>query len=80
MSGAALAGAAAGYRRLVLRRSALLGLLGLLLLLAFLLDVATGPARLPVATVLDEAQMAAIDALDAGEAGRTGKVPGEFND
>lgn len=30
--------------------------------------------------VLDEAQMAAIDALDAGEAGRTGKVPGEFND
>jgi len=53
MSGAALAEAAAGYRRLVLRRSALLGLLGLLLLLAFLLDVATGPARLPVATVLD---------------------------
>lgn len=30
--------------------------------------------------VLDEAQMAAIDALDAGEAGRTGKVPGDFND
>jgi iron complex transport system permease protein len=45
--------AALGYRRLILRRAALLLALSLGLLAAFLLDVATGPARLPLGTVLD---------------------------
>ncbi len=45
--------AAAGYRRLMLRRSLLLLALAVALLAAFLLDVATGPARLPLRTVLD---------------------------
>ena len=45
--------AASGYHRLMLRRSALLVALCLGLVAAFLLDVATGPARLPLATVLD---------------------------
>nr|WP_263967394.1 iron ABC transporter permease [Roseomonas sp. SXEYE001]MCV4208425.1 iron ABC transporter permease [Roseomonas sp. SXEYE001] len=45
--------AAAGYRRLLLRRAALLAALTLGLVAAFLLDVATGPARLPLGTVID---------------------------
>lgn len=53
MSGAATPGIAGRYRRILVRRAALLGLLGAGLLLAFLLDVATGPARLPLATVAD---------------------------
>lgn len=44
--------AEAGYRRLLLRRALLLALLAAGLVLAFLLDVATGPARLPLETVL----------------------------
>ncbi|MGX9962924.1 FecCD family ABC transporter permease [Roseomonas sp. F4] len=42
----------AGYRRLLLRRAILLAALALGLMLAFLLDVATGPARLSLETVL----------------------------
>ena len=45
--------AVTGYRRLVLRRTALLAALALGLLAAFLLDVATGPARLPLGLVID---------------------------
>ncbi|MCR0983224.1 iron ABC transporter permease [Roseomonas pecuniae] len=45
--------AAAGYRKLILRRAMLLALLVLCLLAAFLLDVATGPARLPLSAVTD---------------------------
>ncbi|MFC4169751.1 FecCD family ABC transporter permease [Teichococcus aestuarii] len=53
MSGAtlAVAGAAAGYRALVLRRVALLALLTVLLIASLLLDVATGPSRLGLADV-----------------------------
>ncbi|WP_426955924.1 FecCD family ABC transporter permease [Muricoccus radiodurans] len=53
MSLALAEGAEAGYRRLLLRRAALLASLVAGLLAAFLLDVATGPARLPLATVVD---------------------------
>jgi len=45
--------AAAGYRRLVVRRAVLLALLLAGLVAAFLLDVATGPARLPLSTVME---------------------------
>jgi iron complex transport system permease protein len=43
---------AAGYRALLLRRGAVLGALALLLLLALLLDVATGPSRLGLGEVI----------------------------
>lgn len=44
---------AAAYRLLLLRRAAVLGLLGAGLLAAFILDIATGPARLSLAALLE---------------------------
>ncbi|NKE44051.1 iron ABC transporter permease [Roseomonas frigidaquae] len=65
--------AEAGYRRLLLRRATLLVLLAAGLVLAFLLDVATGPARLSLGTVL-QTLLAGPGATGPGAEGMNGLI------